>query len=134
MGALVVRGSASRPSTYPARWFVLASGGFSSGAIALDSFGDVRETVLGLPVAGVPAVDEPRFLPAYFEDHPMARAGLAVDERLRPLGAGGTPAFPNLFAAGAVLGGAEPWREGSGNGLALATGFAVASHILEGAS
>jgi anaerobic glycerol-3-phosphate dehydrogenase len=43
-------------------------------------------------------------------------------------------AFRNLFAAGAALGGAEPWRELSGNGLALASGFAVASAIVEGAS
>jgi glycerol-3-phosphate dehydrogenase subunit B len=132
--ALVVRGAANRGATFPARWFVLATGGFASGGIELDSFGEVRETVMGLPVAGVPDVDEPRFLTAYFDDHPMARAGLAVDERLRPLGQAGGPAFDNVFAAGAVLGGAQPWREQSGNGLAVATGFAAASRILEGAS
>jgi glycerol-3-phosphate dehydrogenase subunit B len=64
----------------------------------------------------------------------MARAGIAVDERLRPVDAEGNVAFDNLFAAGAALGGAEPWREMSGNGLALASGFAVASAIVEGAS
>ncbi len=134
MTTLVVQGAASRTTGYDARWFVLASGGFAAGAIELDSFGEVRETVLGLPVGGVPAADEPRFLPAYLDDHPMARAGLVVDERLRPLDADGRPAFANLFAAGAVLGGAEPWREQSGNGLALATGFAAAAQILEEAS
>jgi glycerol-3-phosphate dehydrogenase subunit B len=131
---LVVRGSANRPAGFEARWFVLATGGFASGAIELDSYGEVRETVMGLPVAGVPEIDRPRFLPAYLGDHPMARAGLAVDDRLRPLDADGRPAFANVVAAGAVLGGALPWREHSGNGLALATGFAAASHILEGAS
>jgi glycerol-3-phosphate dehydrogenase subunit B len=132
--ALVVRGAANRPTTFEARWFVLATGGFASGSIELDSYGEVREVVMGVPVAGVPEVDQPRFLPAYFDDHPMARAGLAVDERLRPVGAEGRPAFDNVVAAGAVLGGAEPWREQSGNGLALATAFAAASHVLEGAS
>jgi glycerol-3-phosphate dehydrogenase subunit B len=131
---LVVRGAANRPAGFEAQWFVLATGGFASGAIELDSYGEVRETVMGLPVAGVPEVDRPRFLPAYFGDHPMARAGITVDDRLRPVDAGGRPVFDNVVAAGAVLGGAQPWREQSGNGLALATGFAAASQILEGAS
>jgi glycerol-3-phosphate dehydrogenase subunit B len=131
---LVVRSAANRPAGFDARWFVLATGGFGSGAIELDSYGEVRETVMGLPVAGVPAIDRPRFLPASLGDHPMARAGLAVDDRLRPVAADGRPAFDNVVAAGAVLGGAQPWREQSGNGLALATGFAAATQILEGAS
>jgi anaerobic glycerol-3-phosphate dehydrogenase len=42
--------------------------------------------------------------------------------------------FDNVVAAGAVLGGAQSWREQSGNGIALATGFAAATQILEGAS
>jgi glycerol-3-phosphate dehydrogenase subunit B len=132
--ALVVQNSAKRTTSYSARSFVLATGGFATGAIALDSYGEVRETVFGLPVAGVPPVEELRFSPSYFDDHPMARAGLAVDEHLRPVDADGAPVFGNLFAVGAVLGGAEPWREQSGNGLALATGYAAALEILEGAS
>ena len=39
---------------YHARWFVLATGGFASGAIALGSDWITRETVLGLPLRGVP--------------------------------------------------------------------------------
>lgn len=134
MRTLVVQGAANRTTAYDARWFVLATGGVPTGAIAVDSYGEVRETALGLAVDGVPAPDLPRFLPGYFDDHPMARAGLAVDKRLRPVDAEGRPAFDNLFAAGAILGGAQPWREQSGNGLALATGFAAASNILEEAS
>jgi glycerol-3-phosphate dehydrogenase subunit B len=134
VNGLVVQASANRPTTYAAKWFVLATGGFTTGAVDLDSYGEVRETVLGLPVAGVPDVEALRFSPGYFEDHPMARAGLAVDEHLRPVDADGNPAFGNVYAVGAVLGGAEPWRELSGNGLALATGYAAASEILEGAS
>ncbi|MGZ5353302.1 MAG: glycerol-3-phosphate dehydrogenase subunit GlpB [Actinomycetota bacterium] len=134
LATLVVQASANRTTSYEAGSFVLASGGFASGAILLDSYGEVRETVLGLPVAGVPGVDEPRFLPGYFADHPMAKAGVAVDEHLRPVDGAGVPVYGNLVAAGAVLRGAEPWREQSGNGIALATGFAAASEILEGAS
>jgi glycerol-3-phosphate dehydrogenase subunit B len=127
----VVAQTAARPRTYRARSFVLASGGFASGGLEMDSHGRVRESVLGLSVVGAPAPGEPRFEPGYFEEHPLARAGLAVDDQLRPLDAEGAPAFENLHAAGATLAGAAPWREASGNGLSLATGYAAASAILE---
>ena len=34
-----------------------------------------------------------------------------------------------MFVAGASLPGAEPWREGSGEGIALASGYRVAELI-----
>jgi glycerol-3-phosphate dehydrogenase subunit B len=126
----VVAETAARRVAYRARNFVLATGGFASGGFELDSAGTVRESVLGLPVAGVPPPGEPRFLPGYFDRHPLARAGLEVDERMRPLGPNG-PVHANLYAAGAALAGAEPWREASGNGISVATGFAAAQAILE---
>jgi glycerol-3-phosphate dehydrogenase subunit B len=127
----IVAETAARPRTYRAHSFVLASGGFASGGLEMDSHGQVRETVLGLPLAGAPAAGEPRFAPGYFDDHPFAGTGLAVDEQLRPLNAEGAPALENLHAAGATLAGAAPWKEASGNGLSLATGYAAASAILE---
>jgi glycerol-3-phosphate dehydrogenase subunit B len=127
----VVAQTAGRPRTYKAGSFVLASGGFASGGLQLDSHGRVRETAFDLPLLGAPAPDAPRFEPGYFDEHPIARAGLAVDDELRPLDAEGAPAFENLHAAGATLAGAAPWREASGNGLSLATGYAAASAILE---
>jgi glycerol-3-phosphate dehydrogenase subunit B len=130
----VVAQTAGRPRTYRARSFVLASGGFASGGLQLDSHGRVRETAFDLPLVGVPAPDAPRFEPGYFDEHPIARAGLAVDEALRPVDAEGEPAFENLHAAGATLAGAAPWREASGNGLSLASGYAAASAILEDTS
>ena len=120
---------AARPLRLRAGSFVLATGGFASGGLELDSYGHVRETALDLPVSGVPAAGEPRFQPGYFDDHPLARAGLAVDERLRPVDASGRPFAENLHAAGAILAGAVPWREQSGNGIALATGYAAAAAI-----
>jgi glycerol-3-phosphate dehydrogenase subunit B len=131
---VVVQAAAARPTPIEARWVVLATGGFAEGALSLDSHGEVHESVFGVAVSGVPAAGEPRFVPRYFDDQPMARAGIAVDERLRPLDLEGNVAFRNLFAAGAVLGGAEPWRELSGSGLALASGFVAASMVVEGAS
>jgi glycerol-3-phosphate dehydrogenase subunit B len=39
--------------------------------------------------------------------------------------------WANLHAAGALVAGAEPWREKSGEGVALAGAFAAARAILE---
>jgi glycerol-3-phosphate dehydrogenase subunit B len=113
-----------------ADWVVLATGGIASGGIELDSRWTARETALGLPVAGVPAPDEERFRPGYFEDHPIGRAGVAVDAELRPVDAGGERVLENVLVAGATLAGAEPWREKSGDGLSLATGHRAAELVL----
>jgi glycerol-3-phosphate dehydrogenase subunit B len=107
-------------------WVVLASGGFASGGLELDSRWTARETALGLPVAGVPAPGEERFRPGYFDDQPMARAGVAVGPDLRPEG------HENVLVAGATLAGAEPWREKSGDGISLATGHRAAELVLDG--
>jgi glycerol-3-phosphate dehydrogenase subunit B len=130
----VVAESAARPIAYPARSFVLASGGIATGGLEMDSFGPVRETVFGLPVAGVPETGKARFSPGYFDPQPLARAGVAVDDRLRPVSADGGAVYENLYAAGAILAGAVPWKEKSGDGISLATGFAAASNILEATS
>ena len=106
--------AAGRDLTYVADWFVLASGGFASGAIELDSHWVTHERVLGLPLRGVPDAGEPRFASEYLSEQPMARAGVAVDAELRAEG------VENVLVAGASLPGATPWREGSGEGIALA--------------
>jgi glycerol-3-phosphate dehydrogenase subunit B len=119
-----------REAVHPADWVVLATGGFASGGIELDSRWRARETALGLPVAGVPAPDGPRHLPGYLDEHPIARAGVAVDSELRPVDAAGERVFENVLVAGATLAGAIPWREHSGDGLSLATGHRAAELVL----
>ena len=94
-----------REERHSADWVVLATGGFASGGLELDSDWTARETALGLPVAGVPEPGSPRFEPQYFAAHPMARAGVAVDGRLRPVGSNGEPVFENVLVAGATLAG-----------------------------
>jgi glycerol-3-phosphate dehydrogenase subunit B len=120
-----------RDEIHGADWVVVATGGFASGGVDLDSSWKARETALGLPVAGVPEVGAPRFLASYFGEHPMARAGVAVDAQQRPVDAAGEPVFANVLVAGATLAGAEPWREKSGDGLSVSTGFRAAGLILE---
>jgi glycerol-3-phosphate dehydrogenase subunit B len=127
----VVAQAAGRPATHRARSFVLASGGLAAGGIQVDSYGKIREAVFDLALAGVPAANgRPPFLPTYLEEQPLDRVGVAVDDRLRPTDADG-PRYENLHAAGATLAGAAPWREASGTGLSLATGYAATEAILE---
>jgi glycerol-3-phosphate dehydrogenase subunit B len=111
-----------RDAVHGCDWLVLATGGFASGGLALDSRWRASEIALGLPVSGVPATE--RFKPGYFEDHPMGRAGVAVDRGLRPEG------HENVLVAGATLAGAQPWKEKSGDGISLATGHRAAELIL----
>lgn len=109
---------------------VLASGGFASGGLELDSLGATHETVLDLPLIGVPGTGRVRFAPAYFDAQPLSAAGVGTDDLLRPVDAEGHAVYANLHAAGAILGGAVPWREKSGTGISVATGYAAAGAIL----
>jgi glycerol-3-phosphate dehydrogenase subunit B len=116
--------------SYPVSSVVLATGGFASGGLELDSFGITRETVFDLPLTGVPDTGRVRFAPHYFDAQPLATAGVATDDRLRPLDGSASPVYENLHAAGAILAGATPWKEKSGTGISVATGYAAAEAIL----
>ncbi len=116
--------SAGHDTSYAAPWFVLASGGFASGAIELDAHWTTHERVLGLPLRGLPGPGEPRFVGDYLAEQPMSRVGVAVDAELRAEGA------ENVLVAGAALPGAVPWHEGSGEGIAIASGSRAAQLVL----
>lgn len=120
--------AAGHPTVYGADAFVLATGGFASGGIELDGGWETHERVLGLPLAGVPAAGEPRFGADYGAEQPMARVGVEVDGELRAAGA------ENVYVVGAALPGAVPWREGSGEGIAVSSGYRVAELITAGAA
>jgi glycerol-3-phosphate dehydrogenase subunit B len=121
--------TAARRTPIRAHSFVLATGGFASGGLEMDSRGAVRETVLELPVAGVP--EGPRFDAQYFGDHALARVGVAIDDAFRPVDADGRVVYENVRIAGATIGGALPWREKSGDGISLATGYAAVATLFE---
>jgi glycerol-3-phosphate dehydrogenase subunit B len=126
--------NATGPVSHQTGAVVLASGGFASGGLELDSFGATHETIFDLPLIGVPSVDRVRFAPGYFDEQPLATAGVATDDQMRPVGTDGTPVCANLYAAGAILGGAVPWKEKSGSGISVATGYAAADAIVAPAS
>jgi glycerol-3-phosphate dehydrogenase subunit B len=79
--------------------------------------------VLDLPLSGLPGPGQPRFTLSYLDDQPIARAGVAVDADLRAEGT------ENVLVVGAALPGAAAWREGSGEGIALASGHRAAQVI-----
>jgi glycerol-3-phosphate dehydrogenase subunit B len=112
-----------------AGFFVLATGGFVTGGIVREPDGRLREPVFGLPVQGLAPGQQP-FGDEYLSEHPLDRVGLSTDADGRPLGAAGAPHAVNLYAAGAVLAGAVPWREKSGEGVSLTTGWHAAEAIL----
>ena len=121
--------SAGRSTIVETRSLILAAGGFESGALDMDSYGTVRETICGLPVMGASG----QLLHADFwgEDQPLFLAGLAVDDNMRVLNEEGAPVCPNLYAAGGNLAGATRWREKSGEGIALASALAAVDSIVE---
>jgi glycerol-3-phosphate dehydrogenase subunit B len=123
--------TSTRIVEYRADNFLLASGGVAAGGIKLGSDWRFVESVLGLPVALAPEPGDQRFMPDYFGHQPAARLGVAVDDSLRATDSEGNVIYENVRVAGATMAGSEPWREKSGNGIALATGFAAAGEILE---
>ena len=125
--------AAARTKAFSARHFVLATGGFGSGAIEMTSSWKVRENVFDLPVVGVPTEGE-RFSPRYFDRQPMGRAGIRVDDSLRPLDGAGRRLYANLAVVGACIAGSEAWREQSGEGISLSSGFKAASTAIEEAT
>jgi glycerol-3-phosphate dehydrogenase subunit B len=127
----VVTAGAARRYRWRAAEFILATGGIASDGIQTESDGTVGESIFNLPLAGVPEGDGPRFRPGYFETQPMSQVGLDVDEGMRPVDAAGRAPIANLRAAGAMLAHAEPWREKSGDGISLVTGYRAAEALLE---
>ena len=127
----LVTAGAARPYRWRAEQVILATGGIASGGILTESNGAVRETVFNLPLAGVPTDTSSRFQSDYFGAHPFGQVGLEVDDGLRPVDAAGRAPIANLRAAGAMLAHAEPWREKSGDGISLTTGYRAAEALLE---
>lgn len=113
-----------------AEGIILATGRFLGGGLAAGRDGIV-ETVFGLPVAQPNARNlwhREHFLD--HRGHPASEAGLAVDDRFRPLGKDGGFAFENLFAAGSVLAYQDWVRTKCGAGLAIATAYGAVEAFL----
>ncbi|WP_097008292.1 glycerol-3-phosphate dehydrogenase subunit GlpB [Natronoarchaeum philippinense] len=110
---------------YRAEQYVLATGGLVGKGIQSDRE-RVYEPIFDLPVPQ-PEDRYDWFEEGAFDDHPFARFGVPIDRETRPLDADDEPAYENLRAAGAVVGGYDFAAEKSGSGISLATGYAAGS-------
>ncbi|MBP0601683.1 glycerol-3-phosphate dehydrogenase subunit GlpB [Aeromonas sanarellii] len=106
--------------------FVLASGSFFSRGLE-SRLGGIREPIFDADVLSLSERDAwaGRRL---FDHHPFMGFGVKTDDQLRVL-RGGKP-LANLYGAGSVLAHYDPIKEGSGSGVAVATGWQAAGHIL----
>ncbi len=139
--------AAGGPHAFTADAFLLATGGFESGALTLDSYGQVTERVFNLPLAGLDA--QPLLHGDYWgSEQPLFKVGVAVDETMRVTTGDGSGATgdgsgatgdgsewsrvpSNLWAAGGILAGAVRWQEKSGEGIAVGSAVKAADAIVE---
>ena len=119
----VTVGTAGHPTDVAGDAFLLAAGGFESGALELDSYGHLFETVLGLPVVGP---EGPAFGDDFWTPQPLFASGVRVAEDMRVVTASGELVHENLYAAGGILAGAQRWQELSGDGIALGSAVKAA--------
>jgi glycerol-3-phosphate dehydrogenase subunit B len=127
--SVVVHSEQSR-ETLETRGIVLATGRFLGGGLVADG-STIREALLDLPVHQ-PSKRQDWHLHSFLDPrgHPVNRAGLEVDDFLRPLEADGRCACENLFVAGSLLAHQDWKRMKCGSGLAVATAYgAVRSFI-----
>ncbi|MFT3860062.1 glycerol-3-phosphate dehydrogenase subunit GlpB [Micropruina sp.] len=108
--------------------FVLATGGFESGALHADSFHKVHESVFDLPLR----IPEGALVHGdYWGDpQPLFTIGVETDDTMLVRHPGGDPVYTNLYAAGGILAGATRWHEKSGEGIAVASAVQAADSIL----
>ena len=123
----VVADTAGGPRRYAAHSIILATGGFRHGGLDAPAKGRVKEPVFDLPVS----TGEAWFAPLYWDAHPYARFGVRVNaEGMQPVSANGKVIFPNLFAIGGLLAGADRNGEGSREGIDLATAWVAVGQTL----
>lgn len=108
--------------------FVLATGSFFSHGLKADKT-DIFETTFGLNVDSTSPRTE-WYANSFFakEGHPFMAFGVKTDSEFRPYYKG--ELVNNLYCAGAILAHYHPVIEGSGNGVAISTGYKAAENIL----
>ncbi|ERH03138.1 MAG: glycerol-3-phosphate dehydrogenase, anaerobic, B subunit [Halonotius sp. J07HN6] len=125
--------SKGREVPHHAEEFILATGGLVGKGIDSERDGTVEEPIFD---CHIPHSDDRYdwFDQEAFGDQPFAHFGVRIDEGMRPLDADGNPEFPNLRAAGAVVGGTDTVTEKSQSGLSLTTGAAAGQRASERAA
>lgn len=122
--------TSARPLKHHAERFLLATGGVLGGGINTDHSGRAWETVLNLPLTISPRRDE-WFRARFFDPagQPVFRGGVLVNRDLQPTNAADMRVLSNVWAAGGILGHADPVLERSLEGIAITTGIMAARKI-----
>ena len=118
--------AAARLKPHQANHYILATGGYLGGGLSGGSDGSLHEAVFGLPIQRT-AEQSNWFQRKFMVDdgHPLFSSGISVDDHFHPLDEEGNILFQNLSAIGSILASADPIRERSLEGIALATGYSV---------
>lgn len=129
-GFLLDIGRTEHQDSLRAKAVLLATGRFLGGGL-VSNHTAVSEPIFDLPVF------QPQNRELWHGDrffapggHAINQAGLETDARLRPLDAGGNPAFENLFAAGIILAHQDWSRMKCGSGLSVATAYGAVNSML----
>jgi glycerol-3-phosphate dehydrogenase len=128
--ALVWSEAASRRKPNRARNFVLATGGLLGGGLKAHYEGGIEETVCSLPIQAPAQRDEwfnRQFLGP--EPHPIFTMGIKVNQKFQPIDEDGKPFYNNLYAAGTALADGDFLRERSLEGVGLASGYWIGTHL-----
>jgi glycerol-3-phosphate dehydrogenase subunit B len=128
----VTTATSARPLTHRAGHFLLATGGVLGGGFNSDHHGRFWEVVFDLPLT-IPQ-ERSRWFHHHFlheAGHPVFAGGVAVNDQWQPVGPAGEPVFQNLWAAGSLLAHADPIRQRSLEGIAIATGIAAAHALIQ---
>lgn len=106
-----------------------AAGGILSGNLERDSHLKITEEIFGLPVFS------PEFVPATGiheidvenrqDVERTLMSGVRVNANMLPLDEAGKVVFDNVYCLGEMIGGGAPWRELSGEGIALGSAYAA---------
>lgn len=121
--------SSGGPHSFEAGAVLLATGGALHGGWRAEQSGRVHESVFDLPI-GAPADREAWVGESLLGPHPYDRLGLSVNPSMQPCDSDGQPYFPNLFACGGVLGGADRRTERNRQGIDLLTAYAAVEAAL----
>lgn len=111
---------------YRPKSVVLASGRYAAGGIVYNSA--AQESIFKLPIWNDKHPVQSEFVghltgQSVGAAHAIFSAGVRTDTHLRPLNVLGKVVAHNLFAAGSVLGGYDPTQDGTGMGVAIASGY-----------
>jgi len=117
------------PITIRAKAVLLATGRFLSGGLEAELQGIV-EPLLGLPVTQAEG-REGWYREKYTDPrgHDVHKAGIEVDDSMRPLGRDGQVYHPRLFGAGVLLAHQDWIRSRCGAGVAIATAYRAVAGI-----